>query len=77
MFWAIANGSVTSSTVTVAFALAELPLVSVANNETVLSPTFAQMKLLGVAIKLARFTSSELPLSMSAPIIEALPITSS
>ena len=73
----MAVGRVTSCTVTVALPVAGMPLVSVTVRVTVLSPTLAQVKLLGSTDMVSMATSSKLPPSTSAAVMVALPAASS
>ena len=70
-------GAVPSSTVTVALQVAVLPLWSVTVSVTVLAPRCVQSKAVCDAARVATEQLSELPLSMSAAVMVALPKASS
>src|SRR5258708_13183944 len=73
----LATGLTLSSTVTVLLQVETLPLLSVTVRVTVLGPTLAQVKLFGLTLLDARPQASLLPLSTSAGIMPAWPVTSS
>ena len=75
--WQVATGATLSSTVTVAVQVAVLLLLSVTVRVTVLAPTLAQVKSVGLAESVTGPSPSKLPLSMSAAVMEALPLASS
>src|SRR5687768_9335845 len=70
-------GGVLSTTVTVAVHWLLLPLASVTVSVTVFGPLLAQVKVLGLTVRESIPQLSLLPLSTSAPVIEALPLASS
>ena len=63
--------------VTVAVQVETLPFTSVTVKVEVFAPTFEQLKVVGVALKLAIAQLSLLPPSMSLAVILALPVPSS
>jgi len=69
-------GGVLSTTVTVAVHWLLLPLASVTVSVTVFGPLLAQVKVLGLTVSESIPQLSLLPLSTSAPVIEALPLAS-
>ena len=69
----IAVGAILSSTVTIAVQDEVLPVGSVAVRVTLLLPTSLQLKLVWLATRLLMLQLSELPPSMSATVIDALP----
>src|ERR1041384_4704650 len=77
MFLVTTVGAMLSWTVTVALALALLPLASVAVSETVFAPVFAQVKLLGLTDRLVMLQLSDEPLFTSAATMVAWPLASS
>src|SRR5882724_3493552 len=76
MFLVTTVGAVTSCTVTVAEALAELPLLSVTVRVTVLAPTLVQSKLYGLTTRLATEQLSLEPLSTWAAVMLTWPLAS-
>lgn len=74
--WTLVGARV-STTVTVAVALLELPLLSVAAKVTVFAPICEQVKSTGRAANDAIPHASDVPLSMSLVLIKALPLASS
>ena len=77
MLWHTATGGTLSVTVTVAVQVEVLPLPSVTVSVTLFAPTFAQVKLVGVAAKVIGPQLSLLPPSTSDAVIVALPLASS
>jgi len=73
--WQTAVGGVISWTVTIATQVFTLPLLSVTVRVTLFAPTSAQVNALGEAVSEAMPQASFEPLSISAPVIEALPAT--
>src|SRR5690554_2163777 len=71
------TGAVTSSSVTIAVALSELPLTSVTVRVTVLAPTSPQPKLYLSSVMLAIPQASVEPLSISVASMLAFPVASS
>src|SRR6185503_14790264 len=76
MFWQTAVGATSSFTVTVAVQVELLPFTSVTVSVTVFGPTLAQVKVLGVTLRLAMPQASLLPLFTWAAVIVALPVAS-
>jgi hypothetical protein len=66
-----------SSTVTVAVQLAVFPFTSVTVRVTGLAPVFVQVKADGDTSRLVTLQASLDPLSISLPLIAALPVASS
>src|SRR5207249_1350425 len=77
IFLHLATGLTLSSTVTVLVQVEALPLASVTVRVTVLGPTLPQVKLLGLTLREAMPQASLLPLSTSAGVMLAWPVTSS
>jgi len=73
MGWQIAVGGVMSWTVTMAVQVLIFPLISVTVNTTLFGPTLLQVKAVGEAMTDCTPHASFEPLSISAPVIEALP----
>jgi hypothetical protein len=73
IFWQIAVGGVTSTTVTVAVQVEVFPFTSVTVKVTVLAPTLAQVNELGDTLMLAIPQASELPLFTCAAVMETVP----
>ena len=71
-----AAGAVVSCTVTVAVQVAVPPSTSVTVRVDVLAPRFAQVKEVGVALRLPIPQLSEDPLSISLAVMDALPLPS-
>ena len=69
-------GGVLSTTVTVVVQWLLLPLGSVTVSVTVFDPLLAQVKVLGVTVRVAMAQLSVLPLSTLAAVIEAWPVPS-
>jgi hypothetical protein len=72
-FWQSAVGAIRSWIVTVPLQVLLLPLTSVTVKTTVLAPTFAQLKLVGVALMLAIPQASLLPLFTWLAVMLATP----
>jgi hypothetical protein len=73
IFWQIAVGGVTSTTVTVAVQVDEFPLPSVTVSVTVLAPTLAQVNDDGDTLNVTAPQTSELPLFTWAAVMVAVP----
>ena len=77
MFWQMATGGTVSSIVIVAVQVETLPLLSVTVKVELFAPTLVQLKVVGVALRLAMLQLSLLPPSISDAVILALPDPSS
>src|ERR1043166_2983958 len=77
IFWHLATGLTLSSTVTVLEQLELFPLASTRVRVTVLGPTLAQVKALGLTLREAMPQASLEPLSTSAAVMLAWPVASS
>src|ERR1043165_3315501 len=78
IFWHLATGLTLSSTVTVLEQLELFPLASTRVRVTVLGPTLAQVKALGLTLREAMPQAASLePLSTSAAVLRAWPVASS
>src|ERR1043165_3606632 len=76
MFWQLATGAILSSTVTVAVQVEVFPFTSVTVRVIVLGPTLLQSKALISSVEDVVPQASVEPLSISAAVIEALPVAS-
>ena len=75
-FWQTAIGEIVSWTVAAETRVEELPLPSLTVRVTLLLPTLLQLKDVVLALVLLTLQLSELPLSMSVAVMDALPLPS-